>query len=49
VLIKWVNTVAEKSIWEDYNKIAQKYLEFILRDKDIVKGGRVLAEELLQR
>jgi Chromo (CHRromatin Organisation MOdifier) domain len=39
VLIKWLNTAKEDSIWEDYSYIANNYPNLILRDKDSTKGG----------
>jgi hypothetical protein len=45
LLIKLLNIVGEDPTWEDYNEIASKYPEFILRNKDFSKREGMSAEE----
>jgi Chromo (CHRromatin Organisation MOdifier) domain len=44
ILIKWENIMGEDSTWEDYGEIANKYSDFILKDKNVVMGEGMSGE-----
>ncbi|KAJ4789708.1 polyprotein [Rhynchospora pubera] len=46
ILVKWSNKPMEDATWEEYDKIAATYPQFVLRDKDNFKEGRVSATSI---